>query len=122
MAAAFESAAAASGGMAAGAAAAAGVADVGVVCARPADAAAMPPKTSASAARAMELLTSVSRLTSCALSMPEVPPRRHEERHVALVGGGDDLLVSDRAARRDDGGHARVGEDLEPVAEREERI
>ena len=41
---------------------------------------------------------------------------------LSLVGGRDDLLVADRAARRHDRGDAGVGQDVQPVAEREEGV
>ena len=48
-------------------------------------------------------------------SVPEVPPVREDHRDAGGVGGLDDLVVTNRAARLDDGGDARVDRELGPV-------
>src|SRR5690606_4359340 len=55
-------------------------------------------------------------------SMPEMAHAGEHHRDAALVGGGDDLVVAHRAARLDDGRRADVGDDVEAVAERKERV
>src|SRR2546422_11714955 len=57
-----------------------------------------------------------------AASVPEVAQTGEEHRHAVLVGGGDHVLVAHGAARLDHGAHARLGHDVEAVAEREERV
>ena len=54
--------------------------------------------------------------------VPEVPDAGEDHRDAALVRGGDDLVVAHAAARLDHRGGAVVGDDVEAVAEREERI
>ena len=55
-------------------------------------------------------------------SVPEVADAGEHHRDAALVGGGDHLVVAHAAARLDDGDRAVVGDDVEAVAEREERV
>ncbi|ABA48884.1 hypothetical protein BURPS1710b_3404 [Burkholderia pseudomallei 1710b] len=55
-------------------------------------------------------------------SVTEVAHARHDHRDVVLVGGGDHLVVAHRAARLDHAGRARRDDDVEAVAEREERV
>ncbi len=43
-------------------------------------------------------------------------------RDAALVGGGDHFVVAHAAARLDHGDGAVVGDDVEAVAKREERV
>ena len=54
--------------------------------------------------------------------VPEVPLAGEDHGEPALVRRGDDLGVADAAAGLDDGGRARLGDHVEAVAEREERI
>src|SRR5260221_14352447 len=46
----------------------------------------------------------------------------NHHRHIALVGGINHFFIAHRAARLDDGGGAGVGDHVEAVAEREERV
>src|SRR6266508_6310205 len=55
-------------------------------------------------------------------SMTEVPDASEHHRHLSLVRGRDDLGVTQRATGLDDRGHARLGDDVETVAEREESV
>src|SRR5260221_10789756 len=55
-------------------------------------------------------------------SVEEVPDAGEVEADAGLLGGGDDLFVADRTAGLDDGAHARRGEHLEAVREREVRV
>ena len=54
--------------------------------------------------------------------VPEVAHAGEQHREAVLVGRGDDLLVAHRAARLDDRDRARLGEHVDAVAEREERV
>ena len=55
-------------------------------------------------------------------SVPEVAHAGEHHRDAVLVGGGDHLVVAHGAARLDHGDGAVVGDDVEAVAEREERV
>ena len=55
-------------------------------------------------------------------SVPEVSAAREHHRQSPFVRGGDHFGVPDGAARLHDGGRARIGDGVEPVAEREERV
>jgi UDPglucose 6-dehydrogenase len=52
-------------------------------------------------------------------SVEEVPDAGEVERDPGRLGGGDGQVVADRAARLGDRDHARAGQDLEGVGERE---
>ena len=54
--------------------------------------------------------------------MVEVPDAGEVERDAGCLGGRDHLVVADRAAGLGDRAHAGVGQDLESVGEREERV
>src|SRR5580693_794628 len=55
-------------------------------------------------------------------SVPEVTLAREHHGDAVLVGGGHQLTVSHRAPGLDHGHAARRGQDVEPVAEREEGV
>src|SRR5438477_5938475 len=55
-------------------------------------------------------------------SVPEVPLPCEDDGDAVLVGGGDHLFVAQGAARLDDRTHARLGQLVDVVAEREEGI
>src|SRR6185437_287485 len=55
-------------------------------------------------------------------SVPEVPHAGEHHRDAALVRRGDHLVVAHAAAGLDHGGGAVVGDDVEAIAERKERI
>ena len=54
--------------------------------------------------------------------MPEVADAGEHHRDAALVGGGDHFVVAHAAAGLDHRDGAVVGDDVEAVAEREERV
>jgi hypothetical protein len=54
--------------------------------------------------------------------MPEMADAGEHHRDAALVGRGDHLVVANAAARLDDRRGTVVGDDVEPVAKRKERV
>ena len=54
--------------------------------------------------------------------MLEMPDAGEDHGGVGFVGGGDGLLVPLGAARLDDGRHARLGGNFDPVGHRTMRI
>ena len=54
--------------------------------------------------------------------MPEMPAAREHHRQAALVGRGDHLRITHRSARLHDRRGAGVGQRVEAVAERKERV
>ena len=52
----------------------------------------------------------------------EMTDAGEHHRDAALVGGGDDLVVAHAAAGLDHGDGAIVGDDVEAVAKRKERV
>src|SRR4029077_793593 len=61
-------------------------------------------------------------ITRSFMSVAEVPHAGEDHGDAALVRSGDHFRVAHAAARLDHRGGAGVGEGVEPVAEREERI
>src|ERR1019366_3955845 len=55
-------------------------------------------------------------------SMPEMPVAGENHRNAPLVGGGEHFLIAQAAAGLDHRNRAGVGDDIEPVAKREERV
>ena len=55
-------------------------------------------------------------------SVPKVSAAREHHRQSPFVRGGDHFGVPDGAARLHDGGRARIGDGIEAVPEREERV
>ena len=54
--------------------------------------------------------------------MSEMADSGEDHRQPSLVGRGDDFLVAHAAAGLDHGNRTIVGDDVEPVAEGEERV
>src|ERR1043166_2122195 len=57
-----------------------------------------------------------------ALLMPEMTPPREHHRDAALIGCREPFLIPHRASRLHDRGRTRIGDRIETVAERKERV